>query len=189
MTGLQSEMIQFFGAIIGGGLGVALINACNERWKIRQQRKAQLEDKAEEKNDKTDEISEEVERFKKYEETKNKELEGKIDLLTSNIEILMEAQKLMYLDKIRHLGQSYIRDKEITFDDRRMFHLMHDMYHFGLNGNGDADSLVKAVDDLPLKLLGKGEVGLNVQHTETDYSSYRHKRCCNPDDDDSASVK
>ena len=55
------------------------------------------------------------------------------------------------LDRIRHLGQSYIQKGEISFDDRRIFHMMHDAYHDGLGGNGDADLVVEAVDDLPLK--------------------------------------
>ena len=150
MSGISNDIATFVYAIIGGGVGVALVNAINDRWKLRQQRKAQLEDREEEKNDKTDEIGEQVEEFKAFEKRKNKELEDKIDHLTKDIKTLMEAQKLMYLDKICYLGQKYISEREITFNDRRMFHTMHDMYHDKLNGNGDADYVVHGVDSLPL---------------------------------------
>ncbi len=62
-----------------------------------------------------------------------------------------EALKLILLDRILYLGQVYIEQKEIAYDDRRRFHAMHDCYHNGLGGNGDADLIVEAVDALPLK--------------------------------------
>lgn len=181
MSGISNDIATFVYAIIGGGVGVALVNAVNDRWKLRQQRKAQLEDREEEKNDKTDEIGEQVEEFKAFEKRKNKELEDKIDHLTKDIKTLMEAQKLMYLDKICYLGQKYISEREITFNDRRMFHMMHDMYHDKLNGNGDADYVVHGVDSLPLKLIDKGEVGLDVHHSECDCGGNRSKHLCNYD--------
>ncbi len=48
-------------------------------------------------------------------------------------------------------SEGYIEQKEIAYDDRRRFHAMHDCYHNGLGGNGDADLIVEAVDELPLK--------------------------------------
>ena len=62
-----------------------------------------------------------------------------------------EALKLILLDRILWLGQSYINKGEISFDDRRRFHAMHSCYHSGLGGNGDADIIVEGVDALPLK--------------------------------------
>jgi len=55
------------------------------------------------------------------------------------------------LDRILYLGQSYIAKGEIDFDDRKRLHAMHDCYHNGLHGNGDADLIMEAVDELPLK--------------------------------------
>lgn len=49
MSGISNDIATFVYAIIGGGVGVALVNAINDRWKLRQQRKAQLEDREEEK--------------------------------------------------------------------------------------------------------------------------------------------
>lgn len=63
---------------------------------------------------------------------------------------------LMYviLDRIRYLGQVYIKDGAIDFDDRRLLHEMHDVYHNGLGGNGDLDALMDEVNHLPLKTKG-----------------------------------
>ena len=60
---------------------------------------------------------------------------------------------LMYviLDRIRYLGQVYIKDGTIDFDDRRLLHEMHDVYHNGLGGNGDLDALMDEINRLPLK--------------------------------------
>lgn len=138
-------------AIAGGAAGAAVINGLNERWKFKASRKAAKEDKAEEKADKTEEISEAVEEIRKTEDRRQKEMEGEIATLKKQVEALMEAEKVSLLDRIRHLGQSYIQKGEISFDDRRIFHMMHDAYHDGLGGNGDADLIVEAVDELPLK--------------------------------------
>jgi len=61
-----------------------------------------------------------------------------------------EALKLVLLDRILYLGRSYIAKGEISYDERRRFHLMHKCYHTGLGGNGDADPIVSDVDELPL---------------------------------------
>lgn len=174
---------EFVGTVIGGGLGVAIINCFNDRWKLRQSRKAQLEDREEEKADKTDEISEDVEKLKKEEDAKNQRFESELEDLRGMIQTLMDSQKLLYLDKIRSLGQRYIEEEEITFDDRRMFHMMHDMYHERLHGNGDANSIVRTVDGLPLRLPRKGEVGLDVHHNKAEHSIPCHTRCCDGDSD------
>lgn len=55
------------------------------------------------------------------------------------------------MDRIQYLGQCYLADGEISFDDRRRLHRMHDAYHTGLNGNGDLDVIMAQVDRLPLK--------------------------------------
>lgn len=55
------------------------------------------------------------------------------------------------LDRMRYVGQNYLKQEEIDFDDRRIFHQMHDIYHNDLGGNGDLDQLMEAIDDLPLK--------------------------------------
>ena len=64
---------------------------------------------------------------------------------------LQAGLRVVLLDRIQYLGQSYLADGEISFDDRRRLHRMHDAYHTGLNGNGDLDVIMAQVDRLPLK--------------------------------------
>ena len=142
--GFMEFSVAFVLAIAGGAAGAAVINGINERWKFKASRKAA-------KADKTEEIGEAVEEIRKTEDKRQEEMEKEISIMKAQIQALVEADRVVLLDRIRHLGQSYIQKGEISFDDRRIFHMMHDAYHDGLGGNGDADSVVEAVDDLPLK--------------------------------------
>lgn len=67
------------------------------------------------------------------------------------IAALCEAQQLVMLDRIKYLGQRYINDGAVDFDDRRLLNKMHKVYHDKLGGNGDLDNIMKAVNKLQLK--------------------------------------
>ncbi len=138
-------------AIAGGAAGAAVINGMNERWKFKASRKAVKEDRAEEKADKTDEISKELEEFKEAERKKNEALEKRLETLSTQLAAVAKAERVVLLDRILYLGQSYIDKGEISYDDRKRFHDMHNCYHTDLGGNGDADLVVEGVDELPLK--------------------------------------
>lgn len=127
-------------AIAGGAAGAAVINGINERWKFKANRKAVKEDREEEKADKTGELSSTL-----------SGVQEQLTHLKDSDAAQSEALKLILLDRILWLGQSYINKGEISFDDRRRFHAMHQCYHSGLGGNGDADIIVEGVDALPLK--------------------------------------
>lgn len=127
-------------ALIGGGTGAALVNAIFNGWKFKAERKAQKEDMKEEKEDQLTKLTELVETLAEQQ----KETAAQIDALR-------EAQKCVLLDRVIYLGQSYISAGEIDFDDRRRLREMHDAYHNGLGGNGDAAAIMKSVDALPLK--------------------------------------
>lgn len=64
---------------------------------------------------------------------------------------LQAGLRVVLLDRIQYLCQCYIQDKSITFDDRRRLHMMHDVYHNALEGNGDLDAAMRQIDLLPLK--------------------------------------
>lgn len=68
-----------------------------------------------------------------------------------DIAALKTALKWVMYDRIRYLGQAYIGEKAIDFDDRRILNEMHNCYHNGLGGNGDLNTLMKEVNSLPLK--------------------------------------
>lgn len=133
-------------ALVSGGAGAALINAIHDRWKWKANRKALQEDKAADKDDKVAELTKLVETLVKNQE-----------MMSQQIDALQDSQKCVLLDRIIDLGQSYIAAGEVDFDDRKRLRDMHNSYHKGLRGNGDADQIMKAVDELPLKKTRKGE--------------------------------
>ena len=80
-----------------------------------------------------------------------KAVQGQLKVLKTSDTAQAEALRLILLDRVLYLGRGYIKAGEISYDDRRRFHAMHNCYHSGLGGNGDADLVVAAVDELPLK--------------------------------------
>lgn len=113
--------------LLSCGVGVEIIRNVYDYIKSRRERKDKKEDKAAE------------------------EEKESIELMKKQIAALVESQRYVMYDRIKFLAQSYIREKSVDFDDRRMLHLMHDSYHNGLDGNGDLDLLMEEVDELPLK--------------------------------------
>lgn len=109
-------------AIIGGGVGAGVIKIIDNALARWSERRAKKQDRAEEQKEKRDE----------------------------RIDALCEAMRYVLYDRIRYLGQEYIKNGEIDFDDRRILNDMHRSYHNGLGGNGDLDNLMREVNKLPL---------------------------------------
>lgn len=63
------------------------------------------------------------------------------------------AIRYLLLKAIRDECESHIKKGYITYEDRRMLHKWHELYHDDLGGNGDARLLMEAVDELPLKIM------------------------------------
>ena len=82
---------------------------------------------------------------------KRKRKFDKDDGKDKDIEALKAGLKWVLYDRIRHLGQKYINDGLVDFDDRRILNEMHKSYHDGLGGNGDLDNLMQQVNALPLR--------------------------------------
>ena len=119
--------MEYFIAIMTGGVAVAVIEGLKEWLRWRRDRKAKKEDNAE------------------------LNLEGRLSLMETQNTAQIEALKYLLFDKIRHLGQKYIAKEEIDFDERRILNSMHSVYHNGLGGNGDLDNLMDEVNSLKLK--------------------------------------
>lgn len=115
-------------AILTGGIGASLVKCIFDLIAWRNKRKADKEDR---------ECLNTEQRLKKIEQQTKAQ---------------SEALKFLLYDRIKYLGQCYIRDNEIDIDDRRILNDMHSSYHNGLNGNGDLDLLMSAVNKLPLKI-------------------------------------
>lgn len=72
-----------------------------------------------------------------------------------------EALRYIMLYVIQERAKQYIADGAVSIEDRRLLHKWHDTYHNGLEGNGDADALMRAVDALPLKIGGNNDGNQN----------------------------
>lgn len=123
----MEEWIKILLGVIGGGVGVALINALSGRADWKRRRRAEQEDRA---------------AF---------DVQQEIKALKDTVGAIKEGMMFVLYDRIRFLGQAYIADGSIDFDDRRILNAMHKVYHNGLDGNGDLDNLMGEVNHLPLK--------------------------------------
>ena len=72
------------------------------------------------------------------------------DTEDAEITALKAALQVILADRLQYLCRCYIRDGSVNYDDRRRLHKMHDAYH-GVGGNGDLNTLMQAVDALPIQ--------------------------------------
>lgn len=63
-----------------------------------------------------------------------------------------KALRYLVLYTIQDTARELLRDGTATMEEKRQLRDWHDLYHKGLGGNGDADALMKAVEQLPLDL-------------------------------------
>ena len=126
-------------AVVSGGVAAAAIKVFGDGLLWRRNRKAQKEDKAEQK---------------KEDAEKQAALHTEDRLRTIEEMMAAQSEALRYIlyDRIRHLAQAYIAERYVDFDDRRILNAMHRSYHDGLGGNGDLDALMDQVNKLPLKM-------------------------------------
>jgi len=136
-------MTEIIIGFVSGGALSALITAvvksitASAAWK--RNRNAQKEDNAERKKEEAQQQA-------------TLRTEERLRTIEEKTDAQSEALKFILYDRIRYLGQAYIAEEEIDFDDRRILNNMHKTYHFGLHANGDLDNLMEEVNHLPLKM-------------------------------------
>lgn len=62
---------------------------------------------------------------------------------------LVEANRILMKDRIKHLGNDYIHRGNITSEELQDLHEMHNCYH-DLGGNGFLDTIMNNVNRLPM---------------------------------------
>lgn len=62
---------------------------------------------------------------------------------------MVEALKVLMVDRVRYLGQCYVTQGEITLEDRETLDEMYQAYK-SLGGNGHLDIIMTEVEGLPL---------------------------------------
>lgn len=71
---------------------------------------------------------------------------------TERTDAQRKALRYIMLYIIQERAKEHLREKTIELEERRSLHRWHDLYHDGLGGNGDADTLMRQVDALPLRM-------------------------------------
>lgn len=63
-------------------------------------------------------------------------------------DVVKKALRYIMLYIIQERAKDHISRGKITVGERRALHKWHELYHYGLDGNGDADLVMSAVDEL-----------------------------------------
>ena len=72
------------------------------------------------------------------------------DRQASELADLVTAQKLIMLDRVRHLGKNHIKDGYISLEDKETLFEMHKAYK-ALGGNGHLDTIMDEVEHLQIR--------------------------------------
>jgi hypothetical protein len=75
----------------------------------------------------------------------------KEDKKDERIDALVCAQRVLMIDRVKHLGKHYIDMGEINLEDKENLQEMYRAYK-GLNGNGHLDTVMREVEKL--KVVG-----------------------------------
>ena len=118
-------------AILGGGVGTALVGGIFTLIQWRLNRKAAQEDQIQEVS------AQELRELKRL------------------VGVSVEADRIIMYDRIKHLGKSYIARGYITVEELEDIDLMHGVYHDKekLGGNGFLDALMKTVHALEVRAV------------------------------------
>ena len=124
-------------AILGGGVGTALVAGIFTliQWKLNRMAA---------KEDRTEAAGTAICATRGQEIRELKKMMG----------VLIEADRTILYDRIKHLGKSYIARGFITVEELEDIDLMHTVYHDKdkLGGNGFLDSLMSKVHALDVRV-------------------------------------
>lgn len=67
---------------------------------------------------------------------------------------IVNGLKVLTVDRVRYLAQCYIRDGDITLEDKETLQDMHRAYK-ALGGNGHLDTAMAAIEKLPIHNEGR----------------------------------
>lgn len=125
-------------AILGGGVGTALVGGIFTLIQWRLNRKAAREDRAQAISDNSCAA--------RGQQIKN---------LERLVGVLVVAERTSLYDRIKHLGKSYIARGYITVEELEDIDQMHAVYHDKdkLGGNGFLDALMKTVHALEVRAM------------------------------------
>ena len=128
--------MRMLGSILSGSLGTALIGGLFALIQWRLNRRAALADR-------------ETEAAAGVCAARGQEIRE----LKTMMGVLIEADRTILYDRIKHLGKSYIARGFVTVEELEDIDLMHTVYHDKdkLGGNGFLDALMKTVHTLDVR--------------------------------------
>lgn len=135
--------------ILGSSVLASVITKLADRRQWERQRKASLEDKAEEKEDKFEQKESEQDKAIAELTRLVKGMNNSIDELSKAIEQMNKDQVVYYYDRVQFLAVASIRDGKISLSNRDNLIKMHEVYHRH-GGNGNLDNLMEKVKSLPI---------------------------------------
>lgn len=126
--------MQVLMTVIGGAVGAAIVSGIFGiiMWKLN--RKAQVEDRQEDKEQESADA-----------------LKGEVETINEQLSGLTVAMRMLMYDRIKHLGNSYLKRDSISSEELADLIEMHLVYHDTLKGNGFLDTLMEKVKALPVK--------------------------------------
>ncbi len=71
------------------------------------------------------------------------------DAMQGRLDAIVDALKVLMIDRVRWLGARYIADKQISLVNKENLKDMHKAYK-ALGGNGHLDTVMKEIDELPI---------------------------------------
>lgn len=74
---------------------------------------------------------------------------AKKDAKTGKLEALVNAQKVVMVDRVRYLGSRYIKQKSVSLEDKETLIEMYNAYK-ALGGNGHLETVMQEVEKLPV---------------------------------------
>lgn len=69
---------------------------------------------------------------------------------------IVNALKVLTVDRVRYLARCYIKDGDVSLEDKETLQDMHKAYK-SLGGNGHLDTAMAEVERLPIRSSGGGE--------------------------------
>lgn len=85
------------------------------------------------------------------EKEKAKVKEAEYESMVKTVESLKTADRILMYDRIKHLCRAYLSQGEVDFNDLEDLIEMHNCYHNDLGGNGNLNTLMELVKELPVK--------------------------------------
>lgn len=72
---------------------------------------------------------------------------SKTDKRDEKIDAIVNAQKVIMIDRVRYLGREYLKGEKISLEDKENLKEMYEAYK-ALGGNGHLDTIMNEIENL-----------------------------------------